>query len=167
MADKKKPKVTPIATQIKQVASSPTLNPAPPLVIPEKFAGIKVTAKNLSSRSIQGKIQAFHAIKHLFKLFHNLEISVEAGDVAAMRLVAQMYGLVEGGKAGTVVNVQQNNNNQTANISASGSKGLATPDAIFRMLADEQETRQLGPARRVVDLVATPVEYEKTKPVEE
>ena len=166
MADRKKPKVTPISQLMRQ---APPPDPPPvvdPLVLPPSVAAQKVTAKNIASGAYQSKLRALFAPQILPQLFRSLMAGIQSGDPVKMRQGWEIYQML-GGKGGVNINLQQNNVNQAANIPGTRSKEVASPDDMFRMLAAERERRMLTAGRPVVDLVATPVEYEGAKDREE
>ena len=165
VADKKrtKGKVTPISDQMAKAAPSPTLDQTvDPLVLPVSMAARKVTARSISNGSYQSALRAIFAPQILPQLFRSLMSGIQSGDPVKMRQGWEIYQML-GGKGGVNINLQQNNVNQTANVSASRSKEISSPDDMFRVLAEEREHRLLTAGRPVVDLVATPVEYEGDK----
>lgn len=168
MTDRKKPRLTPIAVAMKQAEKSrpADVTPDPVLLnIPPSLAARKITSKSIASGSYQNAMRAACAPQVLLEYFRALVTGIKNVDPAIMRQAGEIYQML-GGKNGVNINLQQNNVNQTANVSASRDRGLSSPDDMFRMLAAEREQRLLSPSR-TVELVATPVSYEKEKPTEE
>jgi hypothetical protein len=158
----RKPKPTPIAVAMKiaEAERKPPTEEIIPLVFPEKLSTKRVTARNISNGIFQNELRAAVASQILPKLFQSLMNGVTAGDPVKMKQCWEVYQML-GGKNGLSINVNQNNVNQTANIESMRGKGVSSPDDMFRMLAEERESRLLTAGKPVVELVATPVEYDE------
>ena len=163
----KKPKITPIAVAMKKAEKERPPEPPPgppPFEIPPSLAARKVTANSIANGNYQNAMRAACAPQVLLEYFRSLVVGIKNVDPSIMRQAGEVYQML-GGK-GVNINLQQNNVNQTANVSASRDKGITSPDDMFRMLAAEREQRLLNPGR-TVDLVATPAGYDKVKTAKE
>lgn len=128
--------------------SSPTLDqpkkPKPDLVLPEALSFLKVTAKALSKGSYQQKVAAFFAPAALAEMMNGLYRECQAGNVAAMKLFAEIYGMTQKGGG---VNVLVNQNNQNVNERSNRrDDGPMSFEQIARILEEEEQKRAAIPA---------------------
>lgn len=144
---------------------SPTLDTKPKkqpdIVLPEKLAGVNLTGKSITSGAYQRKLLGFFAPHVLPKMFNSLMANLHAGDPRAIQQAGEMYQML-GGRSAVNVNVTQHNENKAEAISASASKGISSPDEMFRQLAQErQDRRTLGERLPALQIEATPIDYDE------
>lgn len=160
------PVLTPISGGRKKRPTLDTKQEDPDILLPDKLANANPTSKALTSGLYQRKLLAFFAPHVLPKMFNSLMKGLQSGDARAIQQAGELYQML-GGKGGVNVNVTQSNNNKAEAVSASASKGISSPDEMFRQLAQErQERRTMGEKLPALQIEATPVEYDEVAPEE-
>lgn len=150
-------KAPPLRTRAKNPTTDPkkkTEKEIPDLVWPENLTG-KVGLAALANGKYQRKILAANAGRNLPATINALHKLAASGNVQAIRLMLQMYSLVQQG--GVNIMVQQNQqNNAPARISREESKSLTSFEEIARIVDSERRTRAIAAPVMEAEFEPTP-----------
>lgn len=143
---KKKP---PIVAILDEIALTPSL------------ASAKVTSKSLSKGAYQKKLAAHFAPHILPKTFNALREAVQCGNMSAVKLVFELYEMIQSPKGISIIN-----DNRSVNVDARGGGGGGGPEErsferVARMLDETRERRitagnPLSSGVDILDLTPTP-----------
>lgn len=162
MAKKKGGGLTPIDGGRKKgkPSSEVTRPPEPDILLPDKLAAAKVTAKALQKGSYQKKLLAFFAPVLLPELLNSIRRNLKISDTQTQKLAADIFGLTPK-TGGFSINVNQQNVNSGGGRSVA-EDGCGSFEDIARVLAERREKRAaLPPAgSRIIEasVIATPEE---------
>jgi hypothetical protein len=145
---KAKPKLKP--------AKGPTLDEErQDLILPEALRNMPVTARKLANGKFQKAVLAYFANPASAAIFKGMIVEAEGGNVAAARLLADMYQYVAQKNGGINIMMSQNN----ANVSerrGRDSDGPISFEQIARILEEEDQQRKSLPPALDVQFEATP-----------
>lgn len=131
-----------------------------PLVPPSKMSGKGASPRGISRGSYQRKLLAFFAPHIIPDLLNGIRRGIAANDSQALKLAAEIYQFTAKKGPAVTVNVEQNNDNRTANLSGKVEPGeLMTFEEMARVATDSARKRLMPGAAAVVEahpFIATP-----------
>ena len=123
----------------------------PDIPIPAKLTK-QPAAQSVASGAYAKKIMAHCAPVLLPAMVNSLHRKIQADDMSANKLAAEIYRLMP--TKAPLVNVTQTNDNRTATVNNDNRSGeFGTADEMFRLLAADREKRALGPAPREFEVL--------------
>jgi len=147
---RRKPKKSPTLDKQQKVRTD--------LILPPSLAAMRSTPGKLASGKFQRAMMAFFATPAGAALFSGMIPEAESGNVAAARLLADIYQYTPQ-KPGMSISLTQNNAN-VAERRGRDSDGPVSFEQIARILEEEDQNRKALPPALDVQFEATPEDVE-------
>jgi hypothetical protein len=124
--------------------------------VPDSIRNMRVTAKSLSKGTYPTKVAAHFAPLLLVENFQALAYQVRTGNTQAMRMVNELYELVQTNARVSIIN-DNRVDNRSVSLGAGGEEGGGGRnfESIMRMFAEEREKRAQLPGPAAVITVPT------------